>query len=77
MILEWTGRRTVDAESNATVLQAKVNGHSVSVYVSQEAMEDVDMVRIRGLAEAKIVAATQNGEPPSRVEVRLGDLGAK
>jgi hypothetical protein len=66
----WTGRETHDAETFTVVRQAKVNGKSVSVYVSMEAAEDFGVGACEEVAECKILAAMNGDQPPSRVDVQ-------
>jgi hypothetical protein len=67
--IEWTGKSTVDPETFSTVFQAKVSGKSVSVYVSQEAIDDHGVDAAKGVAEAKIRAEMKGDVPPVRVQV--------
>lgn len=74
-MLEWTGRETTDPETFSRVLQAKVGGQSVSVYISREAVEDRGLDACKEIAERKIADACVGGMPPNKVNVTTSDFG--
>lgn len=74
-MIVWTGKQTTDHETFSIVLQADVDGSSVSVYVSQEAMDDMGVEVCKRIAERKIADAAQSGAPPRRVTVSTQDRG--
>lgn len=56
------------------MFQAKINGRSVPVYISQEALDHRGVETCKSIAEDKLEAATVNGEPPKRVQVLTSDF---
>jgi hypothetical protein len=60
MIIKWTGIQTVDPESNVvTILEAKLEGKSIHVDVTQEAIEGHGVEACKRVAEQKIVEAVK------------------
>lgn len=75
MHIEWTGKHTQDSEDIFThVYQAMADRASVSVYISQEAMDDGGLMTCQAIAERKIRAEAVEGKPPKRVNVTTADL---
>lgn len=72
MTIEWTGQQTTDPDTFSTVLQAKVDGTSVSVYFSQEAVQDYGVEACKQVAEQKLTAA---GTIPKKVTITTADFG--
>jgi hypothetical protein len=74
-MLEWSGRRIFDNDTECHVHQAKLNGESISVRFSAEVMEDHgSMTTLTSVAEAKILAAAQSGTVPKEVLVTNADV---
>lgn len=75
MYVEWTGKQTRHPEDLFTIIfQARVNGNNVSVYISQEAIDDGGIGACKSLAETKITRSIANGELPKQVHVTTSDL---
>jgi hypothetical protein len=73
---EWTGRQAPDPEASGDVfVQLKVDGKSVSVHVSIEAIEDYGMDDCQAKAEEKIEnILASGGEVPAKLTVRTTDF---
>lgn len=71
MNIQWTGRQTRDPENFSHVFQAMVDGQSVSVYVSQEAIDDYGEGACKAKAEQKLLAFAAI---PKRVDVLTSDF---
>lgn len=72
----WFLCRTFPFEGVArSCAPGKGREHSVSVYVSREAMDDGGIDACQQVAERKIVEGTVGGIPPKRVTVTTADLG--
>lgn len=73
-MVEWTDAATHDPDTFDPVLQARVKGKNVSVYISREAMDDGGLDACKRIAERKIAAGMVEDEPPKKVTVTTADL---
>lgn len=73
--IEWTGKKSYDPATMCHVLQAKVRDRSITVRISEEAMDDRGDAAARAVAEAKIAAALgADGGPPKEILVTNADF---
>jgi hypothetical protein len=63
-MIEWTGSRTYDPDRMCHVFQAKVEGKSISVRISEEAVADRGEAASLAVAARKIVAAMNHDKAP-------------
>lgn len=73
-MIVWTGRQTTDPETFDPVLQADADGITVSVRISQEAVDDHGIEACKRIAEQKLNAARESGKPPKKAQVTTADF---
>ena len=76
MTIIWAGTPTTDDATVVTALQATVDGKSIHVDVTKEAIEGFGLEACKRVAEQKIVEATKRkGVVVGRVTVTSYDFG--
>ncbi len=64
-----------DPDTLGLVLEAEVDGSSVSVHIAQEALQEASLETCRRIAEKKLLVWVKSGiAPPRRIDVTVKDL---